>query len=30
MQQEMWQLSEGGANENVAVQPNSIVHTCLK
>jgi len=30
MQQEMWQLTEGGANENVAVEPNVIVDTCLR
>jgi len=30
MWQEMWQLWEGGANENVAVKSNSIVDACLK
>ena len=30
MQQEMWQLTEGGANENVAAKPNSMVDACLK
>ena len=30
IRQEMWQLSEGGAYENVAVKPNSMVDACLK